>query len=318
MILIKAPTSEGVIITEANLTIYGNTDLFETLPPPTQRARSRPKTASFFSDFSDLKPGDFVVHVDHGIGQFEGLRQVAIEGANGEFMLLRYAEDAKLYVPLARLDLIQKYQSLGGVTPTLDRLGTTIWEARKTRVRKSVSDMAEQLLELYAERKMATGHAFPPDSNFQREFEDAFEFEETPDQQKAIDDVKRDMESTLPMDRLLCGDVGYGKTEVAMRATFKTVADSKQAAVLAPTTVLAFQHYQTFRRRFAAFPVRIEMLSRFRSEKEQKKTLEELEAGKVDIIIGTHRLFRKTSNFRISAFSSLTKSSASVSPTKSA
>jgi transcription-repair coupling factor (superfamily II helicase) len=298
MILVKAPTSDGVIITDANLTIYGNTDLFETLPPPTQRARSRPKTASFFSDFSDLKPGDFVVHVDHGIGQFEGLRQVAIEGANGEFMLLRYADDAKLYVPLARLDLIQKYQSLGGVTPTLDRLGTTIWEARKTRVRKSVSEMAEQLLELYAERKMATGHAFPPDSNFQREFEDAFEFEETPDQQKAIDDVKRDMETTLPMDRLLCGDVGYGKTEVAMRAAFKAVADSKQAAVLAPTTVLAFQHYQTFRRRFAAFPVRIEMLSRFRSEKEQKKTLEELEAGKVDIIIGTHRLLSKDVKFQ--------------------
>ncbi|MGH9747371.1 MAG: transcription-repair coupling factor [Candidatus Acidiferrales bacterium] len=298
MILIKAPTSEGVVIPEANLTIYGNTDLFETLPPPSQRARSRPKTASFFSDFSDLKPGDFVVHVDHGIGQFEGLRQVAIEGANGEFMLLRYAEDAKLYVPLARLDLIQKYNALGGATPALDRLGTAIWETRKTRVRKSVSDMAEKLLELYAERKMATGHSFPPDSNWQREFEDAFEFDETPDQQKAIDDVKRDMESTLPMDRLLCGDVGYGKTEVAMRAAFKTIADSKQAAVLAPTTVLAFQHFETFRRRFAAFPMRIEMLSRFRSEKEQKKILDELEEGRVDIVIGTHRLLSKDVKFQ--------------------
>ena len=298
MILIKAPISEGVVIPEVNLTIYGNTDLFETLPPPSQRARSRPKSASFFSDFSDLKPGDFVVHVDHGIGQFDGLRQVAVEGANGEFMLLHYAEDAKLYVPLARLDLIQKYNALGGATPALDRLGTTIWEARKTRVRKSVSDMAEKLLELYAERKMATGHAFPPDSNWQREFEDAFEFEETTDQQKAIDDVKRDMESTLPMDRLLCGDVGYGKTEVAMRATFKAVADSKQVAILAPTTVLAFQHYETFRRRFAAFPVRIEMLSRFRSEKEQKKVLEEVEQGKVDIVIGTHRLLSKDVKFQ--------------------
>ncbi|HEY2108412.1 MAG TPA: transcription-repair coupling factor [Candidatus Acidoferrales bacterium] len=298
MILIKAPTSEGVIIPEVNLTIYGNTDLFETLPPPSQRARSRPKSASFFSDFSDLKPGDFVVHVDHGIGQFDGLRQVAVEGANGEFMLLHYADDAKLYVPLARLDLIQKYNALGGATPALDRLGTTIWEARKTRVRKSVSDMAEKLLELYAERKMAAGHAFPPDSNWQREFEDAFEFEETTDQQKAIDDVKRDMESTLPMDRLLCGDVGYGKTEVAMRATFKAIADSKQAAILAPTTVLAFQHYETFRRRFAAFPVRIEMLSRFRSEKEQKKVLEEVEQGKVDIVIGTHRLLSKDVKFQ--------------------
>src|ERR1700741_1983927 len=298
MILIKAPVSEGVVIPEVNLTIYGNTDLFETLPPPSQRARSRPKSASFFSDFSDLKPGDFVVHVDHGIGQFDGLRQVAVEGANGEFMLLHYAEDAKLYVPLARLDLIQKYNALGGATPALDRLGTTIWEARKTRVRKSVSDMAEKLLELYAERKMATGHAFPPDSNWQREFEDAFEFEETADQQKAIDDVKRDMESTLPMDRLLCGDVGYGKTEVAMRAAFKAIADSKQAAILAPTTVLAFQHYETFRRRFAAFPVRIEMLSRFRSEKEQKKVLEEVEQGKVDIVIGTHRLLSKDVKFQ--------------------
>ena len=298
MILIKAPISEGVAILEVNLTIYGNTDLFETLPPPSQRARSRPKSASFFSDFSDLKPGDFVVHVDHGIGQFDGLRQVAVEGANGEFMLLHYADDAKLYVPLARLDLIQKYNALGGTTPSLDRLGTTIWEARKTRVRKSVSDMAEKLLELYAERKMAAGHPFPPDSNWQREFEDAFEFEETTDQQKAIDDVKRDMESTLPMDRLLCGDVGYGKTEVAMRAAFKVIADSKQAAILAPTTVLAFQHYETFRRRFAAFPARIEMLSRFRSEKEQKKVLEEVEQGKVDIVIGTHRLLSKDVKFQ--------------------
>jgi transcription-repair coupling factor (superfamily II helicase) len=297
MVLIKAPLQEGVVFVEARLAIYGVGDLFETIPAA-QRPRTRPKTASFFSDFSDLKPGNYVVHVDHGIGQFEGLRQVAIEGANGEFMLLRYAGDAKLYVPLARLDLIQKYQSLGGVEPTLDRLGTNIWEARKTRVRKSVSDMAEQLLALYAERKTATGHAFPPDTNWQREFEDAFEFEETPDQQRAIEDVKRDMQSPLPMDRLLCGDVGYGKTEVAMRAAFKAISDSKQAAILAPTTVLAFQHFQTFKQRFAAFPVRIEMLSRFRSEKEQKKTLDELEAGKVDVVIGTHRLLSRDVKFQ--------------------
>jgi transcription-repair coupling factor (superfamily II helicase) len=297
MVLIKAPLTEGVVFTDAKLAVYGNADLFESLPAPSQRSRARPKTASFFSDFSDLKTSDYVVHVDHGIGKFEGLRQVAVEGANGEFMLLRYAGDAKLYVPLARLDLVQKYQSLGGVEPVLDRLGTGIWEARKTRVRKSVSDMAEQLLALYAERKTAPGHAFPVDTNWQREFEDAFEFEETPDQQHAIEDVKRDMESPLPMDRLLCGDVGYGKTEVAMRAAFKAVADSKQVAVLAPTTVLAFQHYETFRRRFAAFPARIEMLSRFRSDKEIKKTLEEVEAGKVDVVIGTHRLISRDVKF---------------------
>jgi transcription-repair coupling factor (superfamily II helicase) len=298
IVLTKAPLSEGVVFPDAKLVLYGNADLFETLPPPSQRSRARPKTASFFSDFSDLKPSDYVVHVDHGIGQFEGLRQVAIEGANGEFMLLRYAGDAKLYVPLARLDLVQKYQSLGGVEPALDRLGTTIWEARKTRVRKSVDDMAEQLLALYTERKTAPGHAFPPDTNWTHEFDDAFEFEETPDQQRAIEDVKRDMESPLPMDRLLCGDVGYGKTEVAMRAAFKAIADSKQVAVLAPTTVLAFQHYQTFKRRFAAFPVRVEMLSRFRTEREQKKVLEEAEAGRVDILIGTHRLLSKDVKFQ--------------------
>jgi transcription-repair coupling factor (superfamily II helicase) len=297
MILIKAPLDEGVVFVDAKLAIYGNEDLFETQAQARQRPRTRPKSASFFSDLSDLKPGDYVVHVDHGIGEFEGLRQVAVEGAFGEFMLLRYFGDAKLYVPLARLDLIQKYQSLGDAKPQLDRLGAGVWEARKSRVRKSVSDMAEQLLALYADRKTAQGHAFPVDGNWQREFEDAFEFEETPDQQKAIEDVKRDMEAALPMDRLLCGDVGYGKTEVAMRAAFKAVADGKQVAVLAPTTVLAFQHYETFRKRFAAFPARIDMMSRFRVEKEQKKTLEALEAGKVDVVIGTHRLLSKDVKF---------------------
>jgi len=293
--LVKAPLAEGVVFPGSRIVFYGNADLFESLPQ--QRPRSRAKTASFFSDLSDLKPGDFVVHVDHGIGQFEGLRQVVVEGANGEFMLLRYAGDARLYVPLARLDLIQKYQSLGGAEPALDKLGATVWEARKSRVRKSVSDMADQLLALYAERKTAPGHAFPKDTNWQREFEDAFEFQETPDQQRAIDEVKRDMESALPMDRLLCGDVGYGKTEVAMRSAFKAIADGKQVAVLAPTTVLAFQHLETFKRRFAAFPVRMEMLSRFRSDKEQQKTLEELETGKLDIVIGTHRLLSKDVKF---------------------
>ncbi|MGA9885705.1 MAG: transcription-repair coupling factor [Candidatus Acidiferrales bacterium] len=296
MVLAKAPLGEGIAIPESQLVIYGNADLFEKVGPP-PRPRARPKTATFFSNLADLKPGDYVVHVDHGIGQFEGLRQVSVEGANGEFMLLKYALEAKLYVPLARLDLIQKYNSLGDAPPALDRLGTGTWEARKSRVRKSVSDMAEQLLALYAERKTTPAHAFPPDANWQREFEDAFEFQETPDQMKAIEDVKRDMESTVPMDRLLCGDVGYGKTEVAMRAAFKAVANAKQAAVLAPTTVLAFQHYETFKRRFAAFPVRIEMLSRFRNDKEQKKTIEELEAGKVDIVIGTHRLLSRDVKF---------------------
>jgi len=216
---------------------------------------------------------------------------------DANFMLLKYADDARLYVPLERMDLVQSYRVVEGDHPPLDKLGGTAWNTRKTRARKAVEDMADQLLALYAERKTADGFAFTPDGNFQREFEDAFEFEETADQNSAIADIKKDMERATPMDRLLCGDVGYGKTEVAMRAAFKAVSDSKQVALLSPTTILAFQHYETFKQRFAAFPMRIEMLSRFRTTAEQKKILAGVEAGKVDIIIGTHRLLSKDVKF---------------------
>jgi transcription-repair coupling factor (superfamily II helicase) len=296
IVLARAPFVDGVVFPDSHLTIYGTGDLFETLPAgaPTRR---RPKTASFFSDFSELKAGDYVVHVDHGIGQFEGLHQIENGGARGEFMRLRYADDAKLYVPLERLDLVQSYRAVEGAKPVLDKLGGTTWTARKARVRKSVEDMADKLLKLYAQRKAGEGFAFSPDGAFQGEFEDAFEFDETPDQAIAIADVKRDMERSQPMDRLLCGDVGYGKTEVAMRAAFKSVVDSKQVVVLAPTTVLAFQHYETFRRRFAAFPVKIDMVSRFRSPRELRDTLAGVETGKVDIVIGTHRLLSRDVKF---------------------
>ncbi len=296
MLLAKAPLAEGAIFPESQVVLYGIADLFETLVTPAP-AKRRPKTATFFSDFSELKPGDYVVHVDHGIGQFEGLRQIENDGRRGEFMLLHYADEARLYVPLERMDLVQSYRSLEGAKPQLDRLGGASWQTRKARVRKSLADMAEQLLRLYAERKTAGGFKFSSDAPWQKEFEDAFEFEETPHQSGAIADVKRDMERALPMDRLLCGDVGYGKTEVAMRAAFKAVSDSKQVAVLAPTTVLVFQHYETFRRRLAAFPVRVEMLSRFRTAREQKEVLAALEAGQVDIVIGTHRLLSRDVRF---------------------
>jgi transcription-repair coupling factor (superfamily II helicase) len=296
IVLARAPFVDGVVFPDSRLTIYGTGDLFETLPAGGP-ARRRPKTASFFSDFSELKAGDYVVHVDHGIGQFEGLHQIENGGARGEFMRLRYADDAKLYVPLERLDLVQSYRAVEGAKPVLDKLGGTTWTARKARVRKSVEDMADKLLKLYAQRKAGEGFAFSPDGAFQGEFEDAFEFDETPDQAIAIADVKRDMERSQPMDRLLCGDVGYGKTEVAMRAAFKSVVDSKQVVVLAPTTVLAFQHYETFRRRFAAFPVKIDMVSRFRSPRELRDTLAGVEAGKVDIVIGTHRLLSRDVKF---------------------
>jgi transcription-repair coupling factor (superfamily II helicase) len=296
MLLIRAPFAEGVTFPEAKLTLYGHADLFD-VTPTVERPSRKIRTSGFFGDFAELKPGDFVVHVDHGIGQFEGLRQIESGGHHGEFMLLKYADDARLYVPLERMDLVQNYRVVEGAHPPLDKLGGTAWNTRKTRARKSVEDMAEQLLALYAERKTAPGFAFSPDGNFQREFEDAFEFEETVDQITAIGDIKRDMERAEPMDRLLCGDVGYGKTEVAMRAAFKAVADGKQVAVLAPTTVLAFQHFETFKQRFAAFAARIEMLSRFRNPAEQKKILADLEAGKVDVVIGTHRLLSKDVKF---------------------
>jgi len=294
--LIRVPLAEGAACPQLKLTLFGNSDLFEALPA-LARPKRRPKSATFFSDFSDLKPGDFVVHVDHGIGRFEGLREVETAGAAGEFMLLLFAEDARLYVPLARLDLVQKYRSLEGAKPALDKLGGTAWVARKSKVRKTVAEMAGKLLRLYAERKTLPGHAFAADPPWLKEFEDAFEFEETADQLRAIEDVKRDMERPAPMDRLLCGDVGYGKTEVAMRAAFKAIGDGKQVAVLAPTTVLVFQHYETFRQRFAAFPVRVEMLSRFRTESQLKKTLLEVEAGRVDVVIGTHRLLSRDVRF---------------------
>ncbi len=296
LVLMRAPFAAGVTFPAAKLTLYGNADLFD-VTPALDRPGGKSRTLSFQTDFAAVKPGDYVVHVDHGIGQFEGLRQIETDGRRGEFMLLRYVDDARLYVPLERMDLVQGYRSVEGVHPTLDKLGGTAWTARKGRVRKSLEDMADQLLDLYAQRKTATGFAFSADTPWQREFEDAFEFLETPDQEAAIADIKRDMERAAPMDRLLCGDVGYGKTEVAMRAAFKVVTDGKQVAVLAPTTILVFQHFETFKRRFAAFPVRIEMLSRFRTSAEQKEVLAALEAGKVDVVIGTHRLLSKDVRF---------------------
>jgi transcription-repair coupling factor (superfamily II helicase) len=286
--------SRGFRLPDAGLQIYAETDVFEEERRTPERHRS--VTKAFLSDLRDLKVGDLVVHVDHGIGMFVGLKQIGVGDASQEFLELRYAGDDKLFVPVERLDLIQKYT--GATRPPLDRLGGASWERAKARVKKAMRDMAEELLKLYAARKAVPGHAFNPDSHWQQEFEDAFEYELTPDQRTAIADIKRDMESPTPMDRLLCGDVGYGKTEVAMRAAFKAVMDGKQVAFLAPTTVLAFQHQKTLKERFAGFPVRIDMVSRFRSKNEQKESLSDLTAGKVDIMVGTHRLLSKDVQFR--------------------
>src|SRR5438552_3101144 len=296
--LAKAYVPEGVVLPEANLAIFGARDLFDESESVVSRPqRHRSKVSAFLSDFRDLQVGDYVVHVEHGIGQYQGLKEINQGDGNAEFMLLEYAEAARLYVPLTRLDLVQKYRSSEGAKPPLSHLGTAAWAKTKARVRKAMKDMADELLKLYAERKTAEGHAFSADNEWIREFEDAFEYSETEDQELAIVDVKRDMETQQPMDRLLCGDVGYGKTEIAMRAAFKAISDNTQVAVLAPSTVLVFQHYETFKQRFAAFPVSIEMISRFRSAKQQKEILQKVEAGKIDILIGTHRLLSKDVKF---------------------
>ena len=296
--LVKAYVPDGVIFPDAKLAIFGARDLFDESEVVASRPqRHKSKVSAFLSDFRDLQVGDYVVHVEHGIAQYQGLKEINQGDGPAEFMLLEFAEAARLYVPLTRLDLIQKYRSSEGAKPVLSHLGTATWAKTKARVRKAMKDMADELLKLYAQRQMAQGHAFPADTEWMKEFEDAFEFTETEDQGQAIADVKADMESGRPMDRLLCGDVGYGKTEVAMRAAFKAISDNKQVAVLAPTTVLAFQHYETFKQRFGAFPVAIEMISRFRSPKQQKEILQKVEAGTVDVLIGTHRILSKDIKF---------------------
>jgi transcription-repair coupling factor (superfamily II helicase) len=296
--LLKAYLPDGFVLPEAHFAIFGARDLFDESDLVASRPqRQKSKVSAFLSDFRDLQVGDYVVHVEHGIGQYQGLKEINQGDGTAEFMVLEYAEAARLYVPLTRLDLVQKYRSSEGAKPVLNHLGTQAWGKTKARVRKAMKDMTDELVKLYAQRQAARGHQFPADTEWMKEFEDSFEYNETDDQAQAIADVKRDMESQLPMDRLLCGDVGYGKTEVAMRAAFKALSDNKQVAVLAPTTVLAFQHFETFKQRFAPFPLTVEMISRFRTPKQVKEVLQRVETGKVDILIGTHRLLSKDVKF---------------------
>ncbi len=288
--------SRGFRLPDSQLQIYAESDLFDD--EHLVRHQKKSIARAFLSDFRDLKAGDHVVHVEHGVGAFVGLRHLGNDRGRTaqEFVELRYAGGDKLFVPVEQLDLLEKYT--GATNASLDKLGGTSWQKAKKRVRKSMRDMTQELLKLYAARKALPGHPFSPDTHWQREFEAAFEYELTPDQQTALTDIKRDMEASGTMDRLLCGDVGYGKTEVALRAAFKALMDGKQVALLTATTVLAFQHTGTIRERFAAFPIRIAMLSRFVSRADQKQTLADLAAGKVDFVVGTHRLLSKDVQFR--------------------
>ena len=255
--------------------------------------RQKLSNAERIKSYSELRIGDYVVHVNHGIGKYLGIETLEINGIHKDYLHIRYQGSDKLYVPVEQIDLVQKYVGSEGKEPKIYKLGGTDWKRVKKKVQSSVQDIADDLIKLYAEREAAVGYAFSPDGDLQREFDASFQYQETEDQLRSIQEIKRDMERPRPMDRLLCGDVGYGKTEVAIRAAFKAVADGKQVAILVPTTILAQQHYETLRERFQDYPVTIGLLSRFRTKKQQTETIKGLKAGTVDIVVGTHRLLSK-------------------------
>ncbi len=279
------------------VTLLTDAELFGwSRPKPRRLSKARTTTPEAF--FSDLAVGDYVVHIDHGIGVFRGLVRLNLNGPEREFLQIEYAHGDTLYVPVHQIDRLSRYSVPGGQVPALHRLGTAEWQQVKEKTRKAVEDIADELLGLYAAREIVTGHAFPPDDHWQHELEASFPYVETQDQLRAIDDVKADMENQRPMDRLVVGDVGYGKTEVALRAAFKAATSGKQTALLVPTTVLAQQHYNTFKERLAPFPINVEMLSRFRTDKEQKEIVDKIRTGGVDILIGTHRLLSDDVQFK--------------------
>ncbi|MCX7885452.1 MAG: transcription-repair coupling factor [Caloramator sp.] len=287
--------SRGMEFPDLKLIVISDKEVFKE---KTEKKRAFTKRAGKIQSFTDLKTGDYVVHVNHGIGVYKGISQLEIDGIKKDYLLLQYQGGDTLYVPAEQLDMVQKYIGADDNPPKVYKLGGNEWTKTKKKVKESLKEMAESLIELYAVRRSIKGYAFSKDTPWQKQFEDEFPYDETPDQLTAIEEIKRDMEKTQPMDRLLCGDVGYGKTEVAMRAAFKAVMDGKQVAVLVPTTILAEQHYNNFKQRFMDFPVTIDMISRFRSREQQKKTLLELHSGNIDIIIGTHRLLQKDVRFK--------------------
>ena len=296
VIVLIGRLTEGFSWPEHGLTFITEEEIFgrKVHRPSTARAKAAP----FLSTFKELKPGDFVVHTDYGVGEYQGLTHISIDGFETDFLSLRYEPDAKLYVPLYSLDKVQKYIGVEGGAPKLDKLGAPAWARTKEKVKKDILEMAQELVAIYAAREAQSRSSFTAPDNLYREFEAAFPYEETPDQQKAIEDVLSDMQRPRPMDRVVCGDVGYGKTEVALRAAFKAVEDGMQVAVLVPTTLLADQHFRTFSERVAPFSVRVDMLSRFRTRAEQQETIKGLKSGVVDIVIGTHRLLQKDIAFK--------------------
>ncbi len=285
------PNTKLAVLTEGQLTVRNE---------PKRRHKKSATNRQKLNSFTDLTPGDLVVHENYGIGRFVAMEQIKVDGAIKDYVKIAYQGTDTLFVPATQLDMVSKYIGGGGEDSNvrLNKIGTDAWQKTKSKARKAAKDMAGELIQLYAARKRQEGFAFAADSPWQKEFEDNFPYPETDDQLRCISEIKSDMESPTPMDRLLCGDVGFGKTEVALRAVMKAVMDGKQVAILVPTTVLAQQHYQTAVSRFRGFPVNIDVLSRFRSAAEQKKTLRKLQAGLVDIVIGTHKLLQKTVAFK--------------------
>jgi transcription-repair coupling factor (superfamily II helicase) len=294
--LLLGDISRGFRLPDARLVLIAEEELFGKRVK--RRGVSEVRKKQILSSLAELKPGDFMVHIDHGIGLYRGLQHLSVAGVGGDFLLLEYAGSDKLYLPIDRLGLVQRYVGPEGNQPALDKLGGSGWEKSKGKARKNIEELAGELLEIYAKRQICEGFSFSPPDEMYREFEASFAWEETPDQLSAINDVLADMQHSRPMDRLVCGDVGYGKTEVALRGAVKAALDGKQTGVLVPTTILAQQHYETFHERLKDYPITVEVLSRFRTPKEQKSVLERLKKGDVDIVIGTHRLLQKDVAFK--------------------
>ena len=292
----RGTLSRGFMYNYINLAVFSENEFADD--KKTERKRRKKKNTKTIESFSDLKPGDYVVHSGHGIGVYRGMEKITVDGVNKDYVKVSYADGGNLFIPAGQMDSLQKYIGADGIRIKLNKLGGKEWSKTKAKVRKSVEILAEDLVKLYAKRQAAKGYVYSPDNVWQREFEESFPYNETDDQLNAIDEVKHDMETGRVMDRLVCGDVGYGKTEVAIRAAFKAVQDSKQVAYLVPTTILAQQHYNTFTQRMKDFPVKIELLSRFRTKKQQTESIKRLESGLSDIVIGTHRILSKDVKFK--------------------
>ena len=293
--IMNASLSSGFEMPEDKLAVITEKELFNRQPK--KRRHQTLANAERLKSYNELKPGDYVVHVNHGIGKFIGMQTMEVDGKHQDYITIEYRDDGRLFIPVTQLDMVQKYVSAEGKSPKINKLGGNEWQKTKRKVQSNIEDIADDLIDLYAKREAEKGFAFPKDDSMQHDFDNAFPYPETPDQLRSIDEIKRDMEKPHPMDRLLVGDVGFGKTEVALRAAFKAVEAGKQVIFLAPTTLLVQQHYETMKERFEGFPVNIGILSRFQTRKQSKETIEQLADGQLDIIVGTHRLLSKDVKF---------------------